>query len=428
MGLGDSSGLDCDFPDIINSGELELANADERSKPLSRDLQFGKRKPCSSLRAVSEKLVYVVAGEVSGDTHGAELMAALSGSIGCVSFRGLGGPEMARLANRMVEDWVDEAAVVGVWEVLRRYGWFKRKFDEVVADLLASKPDVLLLIDYPGFNLRLAKRVNEEIPSVKIVHYVAPQVWAWNQKRIPWIAATHDLMLCLFPFEVPLFENAGLWSRCVGHPLVDELEEKRIEGEREEDLVGLFPGSRTKEVSKLFPMMLATVSRLRKNHANARFVAAAASLRVARLMEGLLAGSDLPAGAVEIQLGKSQELMQRASCGVVASGTATLEAAYYGMPYCLVYRVAWPTFLIARQLVVLPHIGLINILAGREVVPELIQGDANDYEVALWLGQALDDAEGRKALSDELFEVASKLGEPGVHRRAAWEIERLLEK
>ena len=279
-----------------------------------------------------------------------------------------------------------------------------------MADLLASKPDVLLLIDYPGFNLRLAKRVNEEIPSVKIVHYVAPQVWAWNQKRIPRIAATHDLMLCLFPFEVPLFENAGLRSRCVGHPLVDELEEKRIE-EREKTLSDFF-GRRTKEMSKLFPMMLATVSRLEKT-CEYPVCGSCGESRVARLMEGLLGGSDLPAGAVEIQLGKSQELMQRASCGVVASGTATLEAAYYGMPYCLVYRVAWPTFLIARQLVLLPHIGLINILAGREVVPELIQGDANAYEVALWLGQALDDAEGRKALSDELVEVASKLGDPG---------------
>jgi len=132
--------------------------------------------------------------------------------------------------------------------------------------------------------------------------------------------------------------------------------------------------------------------------------------------------SNLPAGCVEIETGRSQELMQSVSCGVVASGTATLEAAYYGMPYCLVYRVAWPTYLIARQLVKLPHIGLINILAGREVVPELIQGDANAYEITSWLGRALADRGERERLSQDLQKAASKLGEPGVHRRAAHEI------
>ena len=299
------------------------------------------------------------------------------------------------------------------------------RFEEVVDEMLSLKPDVLLLIDYPGFNLRLARRVREDLPEMKIVHYVAPQVWAWNRRRIPQIAATHDLMLCLFPFEVPLFEEAGLRSRCVGHPLVDELEEKRVAGVRKENLIGLFPGSRSKEVSRLFPVMLSAVNRLKGDFPGMRFVAAAAGPRVAGMMRDILAEALLPEGLVEIETGRSQELMQRASCGVVASGTATLEAAYYGMPYCLIYRVAWPTYLIARQLVRLPHIGLINILAGREVVPELIQADANAYEVSLWLGRNLSKDREREALSQELLDVASKLGEPGVHRRAAREIAQL---
>jgi lipid-A-disaccharide synthase len=196
-------------------------------------LQFGKIFFCLSICTTMSKSVYVVAGEVSGDTHGAELMEALQEELEEVGFRGLGGPRMAELSDGGVTDWVDDAAVVGVWEVLRRYGWFKERFDRVLDELLKWSPDVLLLIDYPGFNLRLAKQVHERSPSTKIVHYVAPQVWAWNQKRIPQIAATHDLMLCLFPFEVPLFENAGLRSRCAGHPLVDELEERRAEVKRD---------------------------------------------------------------------------------------------------------------------------------------------------------------------------------------------------
>lgn len=368
------------------------------------------------------RTVYVVAGEVSGDTHGSELMEALRKEGDGFDFRGLGGPEMSRLSEGSVRDWVEDAAVVGVWEVLRRYGWFKERFEETLAEILESRPEVLLLIDYPGFNLRLARQVHEKLPETRIVHYVAPQVWAWNQKRIPQIAETHDLMICLFPFEVPIFEEAGLRSRCLGHPLVDELEEKRIEVKREENLVGLFPGSRTKEVSRLFPMMLESVARLLEERPGTRFVAAAASQKVARVMDEFLTASDLPTGLVEVQTGKSQHLMQTVTCGVVASGTATLEAAYYGMPYCLVYRVAWPTFLMAKQLVKLEFIGLINILAGRELAREFIQNEANAYEVALWLGRTLANDDERAKLSGKLLKAASRLGEPGVHKRAAHEI------
>ena len=371
---------------------------------------------------VMSRTVYVVAGEVSGDTHGSELMEALRKEDGGFDFWGLGGPEMSRLSEGSVRDWVEDAAVVGLWEVLRRYGWFKERFDEALAEIMALKPSVLLLIDYPGFNLRLAKQVHEKLPETKIVHYVAPQVWAWNQKRIPQIAETHDLMICLFPFEVPIFEEAGLRSRCLGHPLVDELEEKRIDAGRAGNLVGLFPGSRSREVSRLFPMMLESVSRLLKERPGVRFVAAAASEKIARVMSGILAAGDLPDGLVEVQTGKSQHLMQVVTCGVVASGTATLEAAYYGMPYCLVYRVAWPTFLIAKLLVKLQFIGLINILAGRELAYEFVQGEANAYEVSLWLGRALANEDDRAKLSRELLEAASRLGEPGVHKRAAHEI------
>lgn len=371
---------------------------------------------------MTSRIVYVVAGEVSGDTHGSELMEALQKEAGGFDFRGLGGAEMSRVSEGLVRDWVEDAAVVGVWEVLRRYGWFKKRFEETLTEILELKPSVLLLIDYPGFNLRLAREVHQKLPETKIVHYVAPQVWAWNQKRVPQIAATHDLMICLFPFEVPIFGEAGLRSRCLGHPLVDELEEKRIDVRRDENLVGLFPGSRIKEVSRLFPMMLESAQRLLRESPETRFVAAAASEKVARVMDGFLAASSLSERIVEVQTGKSQHLMQIVTCGVVASGTATLEAAYYGMPYCLVYRVAWPTFLMAKQLVKLEFIGLINILAGRELVREFIQNEANAYEVALWLGQALADVGDRAKLTGELLEAASRLGEPGVHQRVAHEI------
>lgn len=396
-------------------------------KPLCGDLRFGFGVFWSRVRPAMSKSVYVVAGEVSGDTHGAELMEALAEEWVDVEFRGLGGSSMGEIAGDGVEDWVDDAAVVGVWEVLKKYRWFKDRFDRVVKAVLAWKPDVLLLVDYPGFNLRLAKEISEKLPETKIVHYVAPQVWAWNQKRIPRIASTHDLMLCLFPFEVPIFEEAGLRSRCVGHPLVDELEELRISAEPDERVIGLFPGSRRREVAILFPVMLEAAEILWGRDPGLRFRAAAASKKVEVVMREALVASGLPEGLVELQLGGSQALMQSVGCGVVASGTATLEAAYYGMPYCLVYQVAWPTYLMARQLVKLPHIGLINILAGRELVTEFIQNDANSYELASWLGEHLANTELRSQLREELLEAASRLGRTGVHRRAAREISLLFE-
>ncbi len=363
--------------------------------------------------------VYVVAGEVSGDTHGAELMDALRHQFGGVEFRGLGGPIMGKVAEAEMIDWVDDAAVMGYIEVLKRYSWFKERLEKSVAEVIEWQPDVLLLVDYPGFNLRLAKRVREFCPDTKIVHYVAPQVWAWNQRRIPQIVESHDLMLCLFPFEVPVFEKAGLKAVCPGHPLIDELEEKRVEVERDPALVGLFPGSRMREVTRLFPLMLEVAGDLHAKGYEVTFASAAASEKVEGVMRAELVRSGLPEGLVKIQLGGSQELMQRVGSGAVASGTATLEAAYYGMPYCLVYGVAWATYLLARQVIKVPHIGLINILAGREIAPEFIQNDANVYEVSHWFEGMLSDDEVRRAHGESLRLAASQLGESGVHLRAA---------
>ena len=326
----------------------------------------------------------------------------------------------------MIPDWIDDAAVMGYVEVLKRYSWFKEKLEKAVEEVIEWQPDVLLLVDYPGFNLRLAKKVRSDCPDTKIVHYVAPQVWAWNQRRIPQIVASHDLMLCLFPFEVSCFENAGLKAVCPGHPLIDELEEKRISGERDELLVGLFPGSRLREVTRLFPLMLEVAQDIHSKGHRVRFVSAAAGEKVEKVMREELEKSALPAGLVRIQLGGSQELMQKVGSGIVASGTATLEAAYYGMPYCLVYGVGWATYLLARQVIKVPHIGLINILAGQELAPEFIQNDANVYEVSHWLGGMLLDPEARRAHGRILASAASKLGEPGVHLRAAKAISDLL--
>jgi lipid-A-disaccharide synthase len=365
------------------------------------------------------KRLYVVAGELSGDAHGAGLLRALKTMVPAVEIHGAGGPEMAAVAGPGLRDWVEDAAVMGVWEVLKRYGWFKQRFAEMLDEVRAFRPDVLLLIDYPGFNLRFAEAVRRESPETRLVYYVSPQVWAWHKGRIPKMARLLDEMLCLFPFEQPIFEEAGLKTTFVGHPLVDELEDHRLpDPQRDHSLVGLFPGSREREIARLFPMMIETARQLREWRGDLMFEVPAASAKLAGQIRGMLAeaGAD---GWITVHTGGSHALMQRAGCAVIASGTATLEAAYYGLPYCLVYRVAPLTYIAAKMLVKIKLIGIVNILAGEEVVKEFVQADAEPRAVSRELRELIDSPERRAALQTRLAETSAKLGGTGVHARVA---------
>jgi lipid-A-disaccharide synthase len=362
--------------------------------------------------------LYVIAGELSGDAHGAGMLRALVAMHPELEIHGAGGPEMRAVSGGRVRDWVEDAAVMGLWEVLKRYGWFKQRFDEMLAEVRALRPKLLVLVDYPGFNLRFATAVREALPDTRIIYYISPQVWAWNKGRLPKMARLLDEMLCLFPFEQPIFEGAGLKTTFVGHPLVDELESERAGEPREDDLIALLPGSREREVARLFPMMLESARRLALSHPGLRFEACGASTKLSARMREMVATSGL-GERVRVNDGGAHELMQKAACGVVASGTATLEAAYFGLPYCLVYKVAWPTYLVARAVVKIEHIGLINILAGGRVVEEFIQSDAEPFQVEKSLARFLDDDAHREETRRQLLATAAKLGGPGAHLRAA---------
>ncbi|MDP0490633.1 MAG: lipid-A-disaccharide synthase [Verrucomicrobiota bacterium JB023] len=364
--------------------------------------------------------VYLVAGEVSGDLHGAELMAELT-KRGVTTFAGWGGPRMAEAGG--TKDWVEKAGVMGIWDVLKQYGWFRERFHETLAEIENIRPDVLVLIDYPGFNLRLAKACRARFPELKIVQYVCPQVWAWKRSRIPKMAKWLDRVLCLFPFEVEVLEEGGCPGKWVGHPIVDELKEKRGAFEREEKLVGLFPGSRRREVERLFPVMLEAAREISHRRPEVRFEVPAVSETLASAMEDLME----PGDCIEIKLGHSAELMQRASCALMASGTATLEAAFFGLPHCLVYRVAPLTWSIGKRVVKIERIGIVNILAGEDVTPEFLQDDLRADVLVEWVEQQLDDRSGREDLAARLQSVAGKLGDGGVHRRVADEVMELME-
>ena len=361
--------------------------------------------------------LYFVAGEVSGDAHGAKLLQALHDRRPESAFHGRGGPRRRALAGDGLEDWTEEAAVVGLWEVLKKYGYFRAQFARVLAEIEHLRPDAVVLIDYPGFNLRLAKELRRRRLPLKILYYISPQVWAWNRGRIPRMARWLDLMICIFPFEPTLYEPFGLRSVFAGHPLIDALAAEPSYP-REPDLVGLFPGSRTREVRKIFPVMLAAARRMRAARPELRFATAAPSERLAAELSALRAAAGWQEDELPVGVRDSRRLMARSAVGMVASGTATVEAASLGMPLVIVYKVAALTYAVGRAVVKVPFLGMINLLAGREIAREFLQGAARPGPIAEAALRLLDGEPRQQQLAD-LQEVVQRLGGGGAAERAA---------
>jgi lipid-A-disaccharide synthase len=305
--------------------------------------------------------------------------------------------------------------------VLRKYGYFREQFREALKEILESKPDAVVLIDYPGFNLRLARALQKQSPQQRIIYYISPQVWAWNPGRIKRMARSVDLVLCIFPFEADLYKKSGIRAVFVGHPMIERLQARKIDVERDPDLIGLFPGSRLREVGKIFPIMIETARLLLQARPTLHFQVAAASEQLAREMitaTGALAALH-DRQRIQIKVGETAEIMQRAWAGIVASGSATLEAAYFRMPFVLVYKVAWPTYLAARVVVNVNYLGMPNLLADKEVVPEFIQQQAKPGAIAKAAQPLMEDACTRERMISEFDAIISKLGGTGASERAA---------
>lgn len=362
--------------------------------------------------------IYLIAGEASGDARGAELMRALRQRYPAMEFYGAGGHQMKALAGGDFLDWEGEA-VVGLWDVLKKYGYFKAQYNRMLREIVQICPHAVIFIDYPGFNLRVARTLKKWLPDMRTIYYISPQVWAWNRSRIPKMARFLDLMLCIFPFEKPLYEASGLRTIFVGHPMLDSLEAKRTGQPREADLVGLFPGSRGKEVRRIFPVMIEAAGIIRREQPGTRFEAAAASEVLAAEMRAQLRAAGHDETFCAIQVRSSHELMQRATVGMVCSGTATLEAAFFGLPLCVIYKLVWITWIVAKRVVRVPYIGMPNVLADREIAREFIQHDATGEAIATEMLRLLRDPSARATLERDLAEVIRGLGSHGAAQRAA---------
>ena len=367
------------------------------------------------------RTIYFVAGEVSADNHGAALMRSLRELDPELKFIGRGGPQMQQIAGIQFKNWIGDAAVLGLWEVLRKYGYFRKQFRETLEEIEENKPDAVVLIDYPGFNLRLAHALQRQSPRQKVIYYISPQVWAWNPGRMKKMAHSVDLVLCIFPFEADLYEKSGVRAVFVGHPMIERLQAEKIDVKRDPNLMGLFPGSRLREVRKIFPVMIETARLLLQARPTLHFQVAAASEQLAREMNAATTSlhklSDQ--NPIQIKIGETAEIMQRAWAGIVASGSATLEAAYFRMPFVLVYKVAWPTYVAARMVVNVKYLGMPNVLADKEVAPEFIQQHAKPGAIAKAARPLMEDALTRERMISEFDSIIGKLGGSGASERAA---------
>jgi lipid-A-disaccharide synthase len=371
---------------------------------------------------IPEKLM-VVAGERSGDLHASRIIASLRKLSPSIEVFGVGGERMLRSGAEILTDMTG-LAVVGLAEVVRKYFAFRRLFHSLLEVARERRPDAVLLVDYPGFNLRLAPAMKSL--GIRVVYFVSPQVWAWGENRVHKMRKCVDKMIVVFDFEVPIYERAGIDVAFVGHPLVEVLvptmsrEEFRTKTGIPPDarVVAMLPGSRLQEVSRHVPIMGRAADLIRRKVPGAEFLLPAASEELAGECQRLLRRHRVSAPVTILRDG-GYDAVASSDAAIVSSGTATLETGCLGVPLVVVYKVSPLTYLIARRLVTISNIGLINIIAGRTIAPEFVQRHARPERIADEIVRFLTDAALHESVRRQLGEVRAKLGSPGASQKAA---------
>jgi len=355
---------------------------------------------------------YLVAGEASGDLHGANLMKALKAADTNAEFRYYGGGKM-QAQGGVLDKHYSEMAFMGFTEVLLNLRTIMKNMKACKAAVLAYQPDVLILIDFPGFNLKIADFAKAN--GIKVCYYISPKVWAWNQKRVLKIKRIVDKMFCILPFEVDFYKQWGMEVDYVGNPLLDEIAQFtadidfRTRYKLEEDVIALLPGSRKQEIERLLPDMLSVAHRFPNHH----FVVAAAPGFDEAYYQQFIKTDN-----VTLVFAQTYNLLTVAKAAIVASGTATLETALFHVPQVVVYRGGAISVAIARALVNIRFISLVNLIMDRKVVTELIQNDCNTENISRELTMILTGQEREDMISD-YEELSAKMGTAGASERTA---------
>lgn len=367
--------------------------------------------------------VLIIAGEISGDMHAAKMVRDIKARDPDVSFYGVGG-DLLEAEGMEVQYHVRDMAVMGLSEVLKRYGFFRRVFAELIEGVDEDPPDAVLLVDYPGFNLRFARKMQER--GIRVIYYICPQVWAWKQGRIKKMERYIDRLLVIFPFEVDLFKGRSIAVDYVGHPLADEVAAFEASGKaaelewdapegKEQQRLAVLPGSRRQEIERILPALLKTCEALKAKHENLSVIVAAASVEIKALIEAQLAEQGIAQEGVRIEVDQTRSILLRADAALVTSGTATLEAALCGCPMVIVYKTAALTYAVGKRVVKVDHIGMVNIVAGKEVCPEFIQAAVLPESLVSAISPLLQNTQKREKMLAELETVRKLLN---VHQAA----------
>lgn len=359
---------------------------------------------------------YIIAGEASGDLHASNLMKAMKAEDSLAEFRFWGGDLMEVQGGKLVKHYRD-LAFMGFAEVLLNLRTILKNISFCKEDLVRYQPDVLILVDYPGFNLRIAEFAKKK--GIKVVYYISPQVWAWKQSRVHKIKKSVDKMLVILPFEKDFYAKFGMEVDFVGHPLLDAL---AIENEQSKNdflsennlndkpIVALLPGSRKQEVSKMLAIMLQVVERFK----DVQFVVAAVGSLPADFYKGIIGDK-----TVKIIQNQTHSILKNSAAALVTSGTATLETALIGIPEVVCYKGNWISYQIAKRLIHVKYISLVNLIMDREVVKELIQDELNIENLTQELSQLLMNEKVKSQLQTNYTELKEKLGQNGASKRAA---------
>lgn len=362
------------------------------------------------------------AGDPSGDAHAARLIQALTIKRPDLACSGLGGPAMQAAGLTLLDD-LTRTAAIGPFDAARHFARLMRAKRLLDAHLHTQRPDLAVLVDFGDFNLPvIAPLVKRH--GIRIAYYISPQLWAWGRWRLRYVQRYVDRMIVFFPFEETFYRRAGVQVTWVGHPLVESAQPSMSRDDALKSfglnpwrrVVGLLPGSREREVVRHLPLMAAAARRVAWRMPGVQFLVPKAPGLSRETLAGLLAGAEVD---VRIAEGPAPDALQLMEAAVVSSGTATLETALCGVPMVVVYRTSWPTYLAARAVVRIPHIAMVNVLAGRAVVPELIQHRATPGRIAREVIGLLRGDERAEGMRRELRQAVQALGPPGAVARAA---------
>ena len=356
---------------------------------------------------------YLVAGEASGDLHGANLMKALKIEDGNAVFRYFGGDKMETEGGELVKHYAD-MAFMGFTEVVLNLRTIFRNLKACKEDILQWKPDVLILIDFPGFNLKIAEFAKAN--GIKVCYYISPKVWAWNQKRVLKIKKVVDYMFCILPFEVDFYKKWGMHVDYVGNPLLDEIAQftpdlnfREIHQLGDKKIIALLPGSRKQEIERLLPVMLS----ITENYPDEVFAIAAAPTFTEEYYRQFTGDKN-----VQLLFNNTYNLLHHAHVAIVASGTATLETALFKVPQVVVYKGGTISIAIARMLVKIKFISLVNLIVDKKIVTELIQEDCSTQKINEELRMILSGA-GRDEMLKHYDELLLLMGKPGASAKTA---------